>query len=63
MCYAYALAVSRHIQIETLDWANPPAWAKPQDENSLVHSLDAGPAFVEKREPQTDLAALGELLA
>lgn len=63
LCYAYALAVSRHVQIEMLDWANPPAWAKPQDENSLVHSLDAGPAFVAPVETEHDLEALGAMLS
>lgn len=63
LCYAYALAVSRHVQIETIDWGNPPGWASAQDENTLVYAVDDGPAFIEKREPQTDLAALGELLA
>lgn len=63
LCYAYALAVSRHVQIETLDWSNPPGWAAVQDENTLVYGTEAGPVFVQQQEPSEDLEALGALLA
>ena len=62
--YSASLALYRPINIETLDWEDPPDWAADWDENSLVFSpeKDEKPLTVDQR-PKISLEELGSELA
>jgi len=64
LCYAIALALTRHARIETIDWEKPPSWARPWDENDLVFMPEenATPFSSESKLPATSLAELGDSL-
>lgn len=65
LVYDYGLAIlSRHIGINTLDWENPPTWAREWDYNDMVFGetapLPFAPVPIAKK---TDLSKLAEELA
>lgn len=62
--YSASLALYRPINIETLDWEDPPTWAAEWEENSLVFSpaKDETPLTTDTR-PKFTLEELGSELA
>jgi Bacteriophage tail assembly protein len=63
LCYCVALCLSRHVNIEDIDWSNPPSWAREWDDNDLVFYPETdGRPFEQKREVDIDLSSLGEAL-
>lgn len=61
--YAIAIALSRVVRIETIDWDDPPSWAAEWDDNDLVSKVIGEKRFVEKEKDEYDLAKLAEDLA
>lgn len=63
LCYAVALALSRHVNIEKLDWEKPPGWAKPWDENDMVFREELGDPFAPQTKlPVIDMAEIADAL-
>ncbi len=56
--YAIGACASTLLNVEKVDWSNPPAFAKPWDENPFVISAEAKRAF-EGRASTYDFAAFG----
>jgi len=63
LCYALALTLTHHINIERLDWDNPPSWAAEWDNNDLVLVDDSTNRFASKPKVEYDLRALASKLA
>lgn len=62
VCYAYAIALSRLVRIEQIQWVDPPKWAAPWDENDFVIGADEERRFASKAADRDDLESLGEAL-
>ncbi|MDQ0317713.1 phage terminase large subunit family protein [Amorphus orientalis] len=60
LCYCLAICLSRHINIENIDWGAPPSFAMPWDKNDFVFSPDEERPFEE--EEDYDLGKLGASL-
>ena len=45
LCYAIACSIAAPVFIETLDWTEPPGWAKDWGDNTLIRAPTAEPAF------------------
>lgn len=61
--YAIGMCISKYIQIERIDWNNPPGWAAPWDENDLVRAAEQESSFTNGVKSRYDFAALGKSLA
>jgi phage terminase large subunit GpA-like protein len=57
------LCVSELIRVEVIDWANPPSWAKPWDENDLVRDAESAQKFANTIESEYNFADFGKSLA
>lgn len=64
LMYAQAIALSRLVQIEKIDWEKPPGWAKDWDENDLVFLPEENPRPFEskKKDVSKSLSRLAESL-
>jgi phage terminase large subunit GpA-like protein len=62
--YALALAISRHVGIERIDWENPPSWADEWDKNDLVYlPVEGTPApFADERKIDMDMTEVAAAL-
>lgn len=64
LTYAIAGSISRHINIEHIDWESPPGWAAEWDVNDLVFNPKVEERkFETKPKAKFDLASLAETLA
>lgn len=62
--YALALAISRHVGIERIDWEKPPGWASPWESNDLVYlPAESGVIpFSDEQKPREDWAKVAAAL-
>lgn len=61
--YAYALALSLRVQIEKIDWSDPPSWAAEWNENDMVSGEGEAPRFEQaKTVVRKSLRELGRTL-
>jgi phage terminase large subunit GpA-like protein len=59
----YCIATCIHLSVDRFDWANPPGWAKPWVETTLVRKADQPARFTPKKPGTYDaFAKLGESL-
>lgn len=61
--YCIGVMISPMLQIETLDWNNPPAWCAEWDKNNLVIAADQKDRFALTARPKYDIEALARQLA
>ena len=61
--YMIALCVSELIQVEHLNWANPPGWAAEWDNNDLIRQPDGPSRFAQEQESEYDFSEFGKALA
>lgn len=63
--YALGMCVSTKVlSLEQIDWDNPPGWAKPWDDNSLVRTAEQETVFTLQAKPQKfDFSKMAEELA
>lgn len=61
--YTIGACISKLLLVEKLDWANPPSWAKPWDENDLVRSKESPKLFAKDENKVYDFGKLAEKLA
>lgn len=61
--YCIGLTISPMLNIEAMDWSNPPNWAAEWDKNSLVSSADQKDRFALGNRPKYDIAAMARQLA
>lgn len=61
--YCIGLCISRLVNVEGLDWTNPPSWAVEWDKNTLVIAADAKEAFAPQGNPDYDFSKLAQVLA
>ena len=59
----YAIALYLHLGGERIDWENPPEWALPWDENSLVFGDENNQKFDTQQQSSYDLSKLASELA
>lgn len=64
LVYALACSLAAPVNIEHLDWTNPPAWAKHWDDNVLIREPEAEPVFAAvKKDSKRSLRDLADKLA
>ena len=61
--YAIGVCISKLINIERLDWSNPPKWADEWDKNELVRGGEAPKPFAQTEKTDYDFAELAKRLA
>ena len=61
--YCIGVCISKLINIERIDWDNPPKWASAPDSNELVRSLATPKAFANVEKQVYDLSELARKLA
>lgn len=61
--YCIGLCVSSLLNIEKMDWSNPPAWAQPWETNIMISEADAPKRFAVQERPTYDFAALAQRIA
>lgn len=62
LCYAIAACLSQYINVERIDWDNPPLWAAPWDTNTSILKPDQEEQFTFRPKLDYDFAALGRKL-
>lgn len=63
LVYSIAGTLSRHVNIEKIDWDDPPGWAAEWDENDLVSKVSEGTPLPFTPTKGYNLADLGKSLA
>ncbi len=63
LCYCIAICVSVYVNVEGIDWNNPPSWAKEWDENDFVFMPSEQSSPFDRVEKLYDLSALGDSLS
>lgn len=63
LAYAIALSLTPAIGLETMDWDNPPAWARDWDENDLVFDPNSTNSYTAQQIVSHDLSHLASELA
>jgi len=63
LVYAKAATLMAQVNVDNINWTNPPGWAKPWDENDLVFHPEMDDKPFEAKKPRANLAALAEKLA
>ncbi len=63
LVYALALCRSRFVQLERLDWQDPPGWAAEFDDNDLVFGPQDNKRFEGQRKVDYDFSKYAEALA
>lgn len=61
--YCLGGIASKILLIESINWMNPPGWAKEWDSNDLVSQPDAPQRFAQPTNKDYDFTALGQSLA
>ena len=61
--YCVGLMLSRHVQIERINWEMPPSWADEWDRNDLVFNVSGAAPFTPEKSSDVDFAKLGDELA
>ena len=56
--YCIAGCISKLIQVEKINWDNPPDWAKDWDDNSLVFNPKVDESLTKNKEIEYDFAEL-----
>lgn len=60
--YALATAISPLVNVEKIDWTNPPGWAQTWDQNSLILTTTVDQAFAPLKMEAEDWSKLGSAL-
>ena len=63
LVYSYCAALSRMVQIERIDWKNPPSWAEEWDHNDMIMASKEDKKFDYKKESDYTIEELGNMLA
>jgi phage terminase large subunit GpA-like protein len=63
LVYAKAASLMSQINIDNINWTDPPGWAADWDENDLVFNPEMDDKPFEAEQPDVDLAALAQQLA
>lgn len=63
LCYSHALCLSPLINIESLNWENPPGWAAEWDDNDLVFDDNSNRPFDPQPKVDYNLSDLANSLA
>lgn len=61
--YAIALAVSKEIRWEKMDWDDPEGWYAEWDTNTLIFDPNAGGSLLQSAKPKRSLADLARAMA
>lgn len=61
--YCIGVCVSSLLQIEKIDWNNPPLWAADWERNNMISKAGEAKRFAEPRKPKYDLAELAARIA
>lgn len=61
--YCIAACVSKLLNLERVDWNNPPGWCAEWDKNDLIRQQDAPKKFAEDRVEHYDFSKFAENLA
>jgi phage terminase large subunit GpA-like protein len=62
LCYAVAACLSTYINIDKIDWENPPLWAASWDKNIMILKPDQEEQFTFRPKVDYDFGALGRQL-
>lgn len=60
--YAIGLCISKFVQVERIDWSNPPSWAAPWDRNDFIRLPSEEKPFGNNVKSAYDFAELGKSL-
>lgn len=63
MYYCLGLCASKLLQVEKIEWDNPPTWAAEWDRNDMISLPGEGKRFAEERKSDYDFAQLARQLA
>ncbi len=63
LCYCVAIGLSRHVNVERIDWTNPPSWAAEWDKNDLILAAGVEQRFESQPKSDMGLERLGSELA
>lgn len=63
LAYTIAMTLTPEINIENIDWADPPSWAEEWDENDLVFDPDSTTRYTAPQSVEFDLSKLASDLA
>lgn len=61
--YCIGACVSKLLNLERIEWANPPGWCAEWDKNDLIHAADAPKKFAQDRIGDYDFSKYAKTLA